>query len=141
MFKALVALIISIFFIQYAHAQQRDTIVYYMNNNDRVTVRDSADYLRLVISSDSGSTLYNVHDYYLSGKVKMIGTSVNRDKFLQLRGTCVQFYPSGKRLSVISYNQYSMLTDMIYYYPNGKLYAIYKFVRSGPNLINKLNLI
>jgi hypothetical protein len=41
--------------------------VYFLKNDGRyVSTRDSADYIRAVTEPDSGSTLYNVAEFYLN---------------------------------------------------------------------------
>jgi TonB family protein len=78
-----------------------------------------------MIRPAAGEKLYTVHEFYLSGKIKLIGKATEIDENLTMQGPCIQFYPNGKRQSIITYSSEGKKGgDMIFYYPNGKLYCI-----------------
>jgi TonB family protein len=111
---------------------QRQNVYFFKNNGRRVTVRDSADYTRVVREPDSGSVYYKVLEYYLNGKPKRMGLSSTIDP-IKLEGTCTSYFNTGKRRDVLNYRGGLLTNDQFYYYPNGKL----KEVRNYPDLLNK----
>jgi len=142
MFKRIFILSIFLFTFHVAKAQKRDTAVFLMKNNGDSTIyRDSANYIRLIISPESGATLYTVHEYYLSGKLKMVGTSFNKNVQLAMMGPSVEFYPNGRRMSIINHDHNVIVGDMLFYYPNGKLYSIYRYDDNDVGFHRKLHLI
>ncbi|TSD64788.1 TonB family protein [Inquilinus sp. KBS0705] len=86
-----------------------------------VASADSADYISIISLPDSGSVLYNVAEYYKSGKPKLIGKSKRFD-YVQLQGTCVSFFENGHRSAIANYNNGEQEGDCYEYFPNGKTY-------------------
>jgi TonB family protein len=114
-----------------AFAQKRN--VYFLKNDGaRVKTKDSADYIRIVSEPDSGTVLYNVKDYYLDGKLKLIGKSSEVDPPV-FEGQCVTFFSSGKRKSIIGFKSGYMDGDSYQYYPNGKPYVIRRYSTTFTN--------
>ncbi|RFZ82853.1 TonB family protein [Mucilaginibacter terrenus] len=96
--------------------------VYFLTNKGRyLEVLDSADYIRVVKMPDSGSVLYNVTEFYKSGKPKLIGKSTKIDP-PWYEGQTVAFYENGRRKNTLSYKQGRLSGDAFEYYPNGRLY-------------------
>ncbi len=56
-----------------------------------VQQRDSADYIRVVSEPDSGSTLYNVFEFYPNGVKKLTGKSSTIDP-QKYEGACIRYY-------------------------------------------------
>ena len=109
---------------------QRQNVYFIKNSGEHVDVKDSADYIRIVSEPDSGSTLYNVKEYYKNGKRKLIGKSSTIDP-ITLEGQAASFYLSGKRNEVCNYEKGQYVGDYFKYYPNGVLY-IQKQYKSLP---------
>lgn len=110
-----------------AFAQKQN--VYFMKNNGKqVTIKDSADYIRIVSEPDSGTVLYNVKEYFTSGKAKLIGKS-SKIEYNVLEGQCVTYFPSGKRRQIADYKGGQIDGDEYNYYPNGKFYTYKKYLR------------
>ncbi|HEY0245390.1 MAG TPA: TonB family protein [Mucilaginibacter sp.] len=113
----------------YAFAQKQN--VYFLKKNGKeVKVRDSADYIRILTEPDSGTTFYNVKEYYKNGKFKLVGKS-SKVEYNSLEGQCVFYYPSGSKQQVANYKQNFLMGDVYDFYPNGKLHT-YKQYKSKP---------
>jgi len=113
---------------QISFAQKQN--VYFLKDNGKyVSTRDSADYIRILSEPDSGTKLYNLKEFYPSGKPKRIGKSSEID-FIVLEGQCVEFYSSGKRKEMATYRQGRTIDDVYSYYPNGKLYQVKQYDNS-----------
>jgi len=114
--------IISAFFQLFgltAFAQTKN--VYFLKFSGRlVNEMDSADYFRVISDPDSGSTVYNINEYYKDKSKKLIGKTSKADGVV-LEGQCVTFYPSGKKESVTNYQNGKRTGDEYTYYPNGKV--------------------
>ena len=112
---------LSLFFTASQCFAQRQNVYFLKNNGKYVTVRDSADYIRIVRAPDSASVLYNVFEFYLNGNKKLIGksTAIDPPKY---DGSCATYYPDGKREAVINYKNGSKTGNDMEFYPNGKLY-------------------
>jgi TonB family protein len=100
---------------------QRQNVYFLKYNGKYVDVRDSADYIRIVREPDSGSVYYNVFEFYVNGKKKLIGKSVTIDP-PKFTGPCVSYYANGFRQRVSNYKNGSKVDDETNFYPNGKLY-------------------
>lgn len=116
-----------------AKAQKRDTITFYMRrhwydkinfSNEPVKTKDSADFYRLILSSDTDvdKKIFIVNDYDKNGKLEMVGKSSNKESYLHREGTFIEYYPNGHQRSVRNYKDNKLLGELIKYYPNGKLY-------------------
>jgi len=103
-------------------AQTKKMNVYLLKNDGKyVELRDSADYIRTVTEPDSGSQLYNIVEYYLNGKKKLIGKSSKIDPPV-FEGQCARFYKNGARQGLTSYRNGLKAGVEYEFYPNGKLY-------------------
>lgn len=109
---------------------QNQNVYFYKNNGDTVSTKDSADFIRIVREPDAGSELFNVLDYYPSGKRKLIGksTSVDPQRF---EGQCVEFFESGKRSGVSTFTKGWKTGTSERYYPNGGLYMHIEYPADG----------
>ncbi|MBS1532476.1 MAG: TonB family protein [Bacteroidetes bacterium] len=107
-------------------AQKRRNIYFLKYNGNYVGVRDSADYMRIVEEPDSGSTLYNVFEYYLDGKAKSVGQSSRIDP-PRYEGQCIMYYRNGKKRSITIYKDGSIAQDQFWFYTNGKPYLVLRY--------------
>jgi len=129
MLKYIFGLILCVGVLQAAKAEHADSVVYYLKKSGKqVLIKDSADYYRVILSPDTNidRDLYRVFDYYPDGKIKRVGTSLNAGPYPALDGVCMFYYPSGKRQEVSQYKNGQLIGNVVDYYPNGKLYAIFK---------------
>jgi len=105
---------------------QRQNVYFLKNDGRYVTIRDSADYIRMVSEPDSISTLYSVSEFYPNGSRKLAGKSsvIDPPKF---EGTCITYYKSGQKQSICNYKSGRLVGDEFNYYPNGKLWLVTKY--------------
>jgi TonB family protein len=129
MLKHILSLVLSVLLLQMAKAENPDTLrVYLKNSGQKVTSKDSADYYRVILPPDTGGDkdLYRVFDYYFNGKIKRVATSLTNTVNVVLDGTCLNYFPNGKRKSTVQYKNGRLVGSITNYYPNGKLYNILK---------------
>ncbi len=119
-------LLIVCFLISAAGFAQKRNIYYLKNNGKEVSTKDSADFIRIISEPDSGSVLYNLKEFYISGKPKLISTTVNVEPIM-LQGQCIRFFPSGKRQEFANYKKGAKSGEVFEYYPNGKLYEVRQY--------------
>jgi TonB family protein len=115
---------------------QRQTITFYKNNGRQVTLRDSADYMRTISAPDSGSKLYNVNDYYMSGQLKLRAKS-RSPEYAYFEGECQEFYKDGKRKAVSTYKTNALVGQQHLFYANGILAE----TRQYPDTVSKTPLV
>jgi len=124
--KNVFILLLSILFLQIARAEKSDSLVVYLKNSGKkVEVRDSADFVRVIMPPDSSADkdLYRVFEYYPNGKRRSVATSFTNTSRLVLDGACLEYFPNGKRRRTSQYKNGILTGDMFNYYPDGKLYC------------------
>ena len=101
-----------------ASAKEIDTVLYFIkaskltddwpsfNSEIAVNNKDSADFYRLILPPDTSTdrNLFVVKDYYKNGKLKMVVKTNSQNFWLSRRGTCVKYFPNGKRESIENYD-------------------------------------
>jgi TonB family protein len=103
-------------------AQQKIISVSFMKDNGKLVAnRDSADYFHFVSVPDSGSTLYNVAEYYRDGTKKLLGKSSKVDPPVY-EGQRLTFYKSGKKQQITIFKNGLPVGDEYTFFPNGKIY-------------------
>lgn len=102
---------------------QRQNVYFLKNDGKYVDSQDSADYIRIVREPDSASVLYNVLEFYKSGKRKLIGKSSTIDP-PRFEGQCVGYFGNGKRKSSTFYKDGVETGTAFEFYPNGRTYQI-----------------
>ncbi|MFB9844872.1 energy transducer TonB [Mucilaginibacter ginsenosidivorans] len=104
----------------------RKSIVYYFKNDGRlVAEKDSADYIRVLSPPDSEEpNFFNIHDFYMNGKPKLVGKSLMPGLEIKKQGTFIEYFENGHRKSIKNYDNGGVTGDEIHYYPNGKMYYI-----------------
>lgn len=65
---------LSISFCCICFAQEKQYVYLFNKNGQRVTSKDSMDYIR-VVKGPAANKLYDIAEYYRSGKVKLTGHS------------------------------------------------------------------
>lgn len=134
--KILLALIISVAFVNPGLAKP-DTTLYYMKNvsgvnssNDSENAvpadgKDDATLIRAIISPNFvEDSLYTVYDYYLNGKIKFTGKSKWKSYDLSLEGTSVEFFKNGHKRRICTFDKGVKKGDILTYFPNGALNTI-----------------
>lgn len=115
-------------FLYISAAAQKQNVYFIKDDGQYVNLRDSADYIRVVQEPDSGSKLFVIKEYYLSGKRKSVGLS-NKIDPPQYEGTRLSYYKNGNKKEVANYKDGHLLDSVYKFYPNGKLYihSIYSY--------------
>jgi antitoxin component YwqK of YwqJK toxin-antitoxin module len=112
---------------------QKQNVYFFKNNGIEVTVRDSADYIRVVREPDSGMVNYKVTEVYKNGKPKLVGESSTVEP-LTREGTEISYDPTGKKHAITEFKNGKAISQHQYtYYPNGKLQAVLDY----PDLSNQ----
>jgi TonB family protein len=105
---------------------QKQNVYFLKNSGKLVNIRDSADYIRIVREPDSASNLYNVFEFYLSGKQKMLGKSSKIFPSI-LEGVSISYFENGNRKEVSEYKNGYLVNEQYLFYPNGKAYITLKY--------------
>ncbi|MCC8425585.1 energy transducer TonB [Mucilaginibacter sp. UR6-11] len=100
---------------------QKQTVFFLKNSGEKVDKIEKADFFRAITGPDSGSTLYNVAEYYKDNKLKLISKTSNIDP-LSFEGQCISYYPTGKKQEIANYHNGHKEGEYYKYYKNGKLY-------------------
>lgn len=138
MLKCILLTLIAVFLICEVKSQQRDSSIFYYRYNDlyprEVSTLDSADYLRIVLSPDSGGTLYTSKEYYKNGQNKLFGkfnlksNSALNKVSISFIGDVVEYYPNGKKYLMTHYDNSGYREgNQLEYYPDGTLYCCLKW--------------
>jgi TonB family protein len=123
--------VIFLFSASIVFAQQKIISISFMKDNGKlVTNRDSADYFHFVSVPDSGSSLFNVAEYYRDGTKKLLGKSSKVDPPVY-EGQRLTFYKSGKKQSVIRFKNGIPVGDEYDFFPNGRLYQMKEYPDNG----------
>lgn len=112
---------------------QKQDVFFLKNDGSYVNHRDSADYIRIMKEPAAGSVYFGVSEYYLDGKVKLVGESL-LPNYVRFEGTCVSYYPNGKRSAVNTYKSGGLTGIQYEFFPNGKLYIVETHTLPTPNL-------
>ncbi|MDB5011385.1 MAG: hypothetical protein JWQ06_2174 [Mucilaginibacter sp.] len=118
---------------------QRQNVYFLKNSGAEVKLRDSADFIRIVSEPDSGTTFYNVKEYYKSGKLKLI-SKTSKIIPLVLEGQCMTYYPSGSKKQYANYKSGKLDGDIYDYYPNGALYRSVQYVSKKTDAGSNYNI-
>lgn len=102
-------------------AQKKQNVYFLKNSGALVSLKDSADYIRVIQEPDSGSTYFNLFEYYPDGKKKRIGKLSSYDPNLILEESVVSYYPNGKKKDLAAYARGKLTGPHYYYYPTGQL--------------------
>lgn len=117
---------------------QTDTLIYYLDGNSQyLNSKDGMETLRMVIKPIKTEKYYNVRDYYKDGKLKLVAQS-KKDDGSELDGSCIEYYPNGKRKSVRNYDGYKVTGFYYAYHPNGSLNVILKISDDDRLLIDEM---
>ena len=114
-----------------------------MNGYHTVNSLDSADFFRMILPPDPGDTKYNIREYYKNGQIKLMGKSDPiREKFknglVSFSGSCIRYYPNGKRESITQYFENHKEGLECIYYPNGSIYFTIKHSLSHRNFDDEI---
>ena len=101
----------------------QDQRIYYINDKGiPVKNLDSAEFIRILSSTDKGTNFYNLLDQYKSGNKKAEGTVSNLVPLIY-QGQLVTYYENGKKKSVQNFKNNLITGSESDFYPNGKIYV------------------
>lgn len=103
-----------------AFSQVRQNVYFLKNNGKQVSVRDSADYIRIIREPDSGSVHYQINEYFANGNPKLAGHTSTISS-IKYEGQCVTFHKNGVKSAVLNYKNGQMAGPQFHYFTNGKL--------------------
>lgn len=124
------SLFVLFLFMAHTCLAQRQNVYFLKNNGTYVSLRDSADYIRVVREPDSASNLYNVFEFYLNGTKKMMGKSSKIDP-PKLEGSCIRYYKNGHKEELASYKGGVEVGSEYDFFPNGKPYRVKVYPENG----------
>jgi TonB family protein len=127
--KIIYLIVLSMLFLHTNAAAKPDTLLLYLKNSEKVVKsKDSADFIRVILPPDTtvDKDLYRVFDYYMNGKRKSVATSLTGTVNSVLDGTCMNYFPNGRRKSTVQYKNGYIVGNITDYYPNGEIYEILK---------------
>ena len=122
--KHLFAFLLLIFISKVSFAQ-KDTLVYYLKNSgQKVTTKDSADFVLSILPPDNtiDKNVYVIKGYYLNGRIRFTAGSLTNGLPLTLQGTYTDFFPNGNKMRIRNFSNGKRIGDIIQYYPNSKFY-------------------
>ena len=116
-------------------AQKKHNVYFLKNDGRYLDTRDSSDYMRIVEEPDSGSTLYNVFEFYRDGHKKLAGKSSKIDPPVYEEQR-ITYYQNGNKQSIANYRNGAVIDDEFLFYPNGKVYLINRYPpNSSPHTV------
>lgn len=139
--KKIILLFVLAFFLLSARAQKKQNVYYFKNDGKEVSVKDSADYIRIIQEPDSGETNFVFHEFYVNGKRKTIAKVSAFEPRLVFEGTVLKLNALGKRINITNYENGSPTGMSYQYFDNGKLHKQIEYlakeqVKSGNIIIN-----
>lgn len=117
--KKTLSLLLLLFLMNTVRAQRQNTY-FFKNNSRQVTLRDSADFIRIIQEPDPGSTHFKLKEYYTDGTEKVAGY-ISRIFPLVYEGSYQTFNQQGKRMDSVYYLHGKITGQASYYYPDGQL--------------------
>jgi len=110
--------------------EKRDTVSYFLKNTGWPSEKDSADYALFIFKADTveNKIVYPFAEYYMNGKRKMTGVTLTKSYILRPDGPVMSFFKDGRRKSIVNWVNGKQAGDATEYYPNGKIYAIKKYL-------------
>lgn len=117
----LLSLLGSLLFGNLCLAQKKQNVYFLKDDGTAVKLKDSADYVRVIQEPDSGSTFYNLFEYYPDQQKKRIGKLSSFEPNLIFEESMVSFYPNGKRKEITNYKRGKPVGLRYFYYKNGQL--------------------
>lgn len=93
----------------------------FKNDGTQIEDPDSADYVRILLMPDSGSSLFTIKEFYADGSRKSLGKS-NKMFYVEYEGPVISYFENGKKKQFASYHNGNLIDTTYNFYPNGRLY-------------------
>ncbi len=108
---------------------------YFKNNGQKVTERDSADYMTTILPTENDK--YQIQENYKNGNLKLEGFATQYNPALQLDGLVKKYYENGNKEEEAIYYKNQIIGEANFYYQNGKLKEVIEFLpNSTPFKVN-----
>lgn len=115
-----------------ANAQRKQNVYYLKNSGKVVTVKDSADYVRVIQEPDSGDTNFILREFFSNDKRKTTGKVSAFEPYLVYEGVIMRFDKEGKRKEITSYEKGTPLGMSYEYFSNGKMHKQTEYLAFAP---------
>jgi TonB family protein len=102
-------------------AQKKQNIYYFNQQDVEVTNPDSSYYSRVIQEPDSGSTFFNLIEFYKDRKVKSRGKVSEFNPNLIFQETLVRNFPNGKKASISTFKNGVLTGSEYLYFESGVL--------------------
>src|SRR6476469_1428843 len=97
--KTLITLIILFLNVNFLSAQINADVYYVKSPNNRVSIIDSADFIREVDKEKNNENLYSVFEFYKDKTKKSIGNSLTNTFNPKYNGNVIRYYKNGVKES------------------------------------------
>jgi len=114
-------LTLSLIFLSAVAIAQKRQNVYFIKNEIPIDNPNTADYRRIIQEPDSGSTLYNVYEFYPDNTEKTIGFVSIFEPILMYEGRKQSFNKKGILVADCNYANGKLSGKALYFYEDGKL--------------------
>ena len=112
---------LTLFLTSKISAQQKQHTYFLKNDGREVELKDSADYIRVIETPDSGERYFSVKEFYQDGSKKLVGKASSFKPLVVYEDTIVNYYKNGMKESAINYQKNVSLGMAYYFFENGKL--------------------
>lgn len=102
-------------------AQDKQFFYFLKENGKEVQIKDSADFIRIISLPEKGEKLFNIQEFYIDGRKKLIGKAYSIEPSVAFEGLVLNYYPNGKTKSSVNYNKNSPTGNSYYFFENGKV--------------------
>lgn len=119
--KSLFLTISCFLYLALSFAQKKQNIYYLKDSGVEVSVKDSADFIRIIQEPDSGSVFYNLLEYYKDGTIKRGGKVSKYKPTLVYEETLVSYYRNGRKEEITGYSKGKPRGMNYCFYPDGKV--------------------
>ena len=104
-----------------ASAQKKQNIYFLKNSGKEVSLKDSADYIRVIEEPDSGEIFFNIKEFYPNGKPKLLGKVSSFEPTIVYEGVVASYYKNGAKKNLITYKKDIPVGMAYYFFEDGKL--------------------
>jgi len=116
-----VFLLFLILFAVNASAQKKQNIYFLKNSGKEVSVKDSADYIRVIEEPDPGETYFTIREFYPNGKPKLLGRVSSFEPTIVYEGVVVSYYKNGAKKNSTTYKKNIPVGTAYYFFEDGKV--------------------